>query len=145
MAVSAPRPAWIQAAGQGGAKAQCTNPHTEGRRGVPGGTEVKPVSNPHSDRDPPVGADPPARATGIDKQEPASPESAPEPVAAEVESARLLANEARPTLGAQGFSDERIDELASAFIAKNIGESVEDFVRWSRLEGQAGPDPDAAL
>ena len=77
-----------------------------------------------------------------DKQEPASPDSAPEPVAAEVESARLLANQARTVLGAEGFDDERIDELASAFIARSIGESVEDFVRWARVEGPTGPDPD---
>jgi hypothetical protein len=107
---------------------------------------VKPVSNQHPHRgDLPVDPDPPLRATDIDKQESASPDSAPEPVAAEVESARLLANQARSTLGAEGFSNERIDELASAFIAKNIGESVEEFVAWSRMEGQAGPDPDSVI
>lgn len=102
--------------------------------------------HPHRDRsDLPVDPDPPARATEIDKQEPDTPDSAPEPVAAEVESARLLANQARPTLRADGFGDERIDELASAFIAKDVGESAEDFVAWARLEGRAGPDPDAVL
>jgi hypothetical protein len=107
---------------------------------------VKPVTNQHRDRaDLPVDSDPPARATDIDKQESVTPDSAPEPVAPEVESARLLANQTRPTLGAEGFSDERIDELASAFIAKDIGESVEEFVAWSRLEGQAGPDPDSVI
>ena len=44
-----------------------------------------------------------------------------EPEASEVESARLLANQARPELGAAGFSDERIDELASECIARDIG------------------------
>ena len=44
-----------------------------------------------------------------------------EPEASEVESARLLANQARPELGAEGF-DQRIDELASEFIASDIGE-----------------------
>jgi hypothetical protein len=105
------------------------------------------MTNQRPDRsdDLPVDPDPPARATDIDKQEPASPDSSPEPVASEVESARLLANQARPTLGAEGFSDERIDELASAFIAKDMGETVEEFVRWARLEGQTSPDPDAVL
>ncbi len=104
------------------------------------------MSDQHYDRpDLPVDADPPERATDIDKQEPVSPDSAPEPVAAEVESARLLANQARPMLAAEGFGDERIDELASAFIAKDLGSSVEGFVRWAKLEGQAGPDPDAVL
>jgi hypothetical protein len=106
---------------------------------------VKLVSNQHHRGDLPVDHDPPRRATDIDKQESVTPDSAPEPVASEVESARLLANQARPTLGAEGFSDERIDELASAFIAKNIGESVEEFVAWSRMEGQAGPDSDSVI
>ena len=103
------------------------------------------MSDQHPDREVPVDADPPARANNVDKQEPASPDSAPEPVAPEVESARLLANQARPALGAEGFGDERIDELASAFIAKGIGESVEEFVRWARLEGPIGPDADTVL
>jgi hypothetical protein len=100
------------------------------------------VTNRHHDRsrDLPVDTDPPVRATDIDKQDPVTPDSAPEPVAAEVESARLLANQSRPTLAAEGFSDERIDELSSAFIAKNIGSSVEEFVRWARAEGRADPD-----
>jgi hypothetical protein len=106
---------------------------------------VKPVTNQHPERDLPVDHDPPTRATDIDKQEPVTPDTAPEPVAPEVESARLLANQARPALGAEGFSDERIDELASAFIAKDVGTSVEEFVRWARVEGPAGPDPDAVL
>jgi hypothetical protein len=104
------------------------------------------MSNQHPGRSNlPVNAHPPARATEIDKQEPVTPDSAPEPVAPEVESARLLANQARPALAAEGFSDERIDELASAFVAKDIGTSLEEFVSWSRLEGRAGPHPDAVL
>ena len=82
--------------------------------------------------------DPPARATEVDKQEAVTPDTAPEPTAPEVESARLLANQARPALGAEGFSDERIDELASAFIAKDIGEGLEEFLRWARAEGPTG-------
>jgi hypothetical protein len=109
--------------------------------------EVNPLTNPHAHRhrDLPVDPDPPARATDVDKQDPVTPDSAPEPVAPEVESGRLLANQARSILGAEGFSDERIDELASAFIAKDIGTSVDEFVRWSRIEGQAGPDPDSVI
>jgi hypothetical protein len=89
--------------------------------------------------------DPPARATEVDKQEPVTPDEAPEPIAPEVESARLLANQARPVLGAEGFADERIDELASAFIAKDVGESLEEFLRWARMEGPAGPNADRVL
>ncbi|HZD69907.1 MAG TPA: hypothetical protein VFA45_13680 [Actinomycetes bacterium] len=89
--------------------------------------------------------DPPARATEVGKQEAVTPDDAPEPTAPEVESARLLANQARPVLGAAGFSDERIDELASAFIAKDIGESLDEFLRWARTKGPAGPDTDRVL
>ncbi|HEV2895770.1 MAG TPA: hypothetical protein VG411_18630 [Actinomycetota bacterium] len=80
--------------------------------------------------------DPPARATDVDKQDPATPDSIPEPEASEVESARLLANQARPELGAAGVSDQRIDELASEFIARDIGEGLEEFLRWAQAEGQ---------
>jgi hypothetical protein len=89
--------------------------------------------------------DPPARATDVGKQEAVTPDEAPEPTAPEVESARLLANQARPALGAAGFSDERIDELASAFIAKDVGEGLEEFLRWARQEGPAGPETDQVL
>jgi hypothetical protein len=86
--------------------------------------------------DPPRDPDPPARATDVDKQDPATPDAIPEPEASEVESARLLANQARSELGADGFSDQRIDELASEFIARDIGEGLEEFLRWARAEGQ---------
>jgi hypothetical protein len=89
--------------------------------------------------------DPPERATEVGKQEAVTPDEAPEPTAPEVESARLLANQARPALGAAGFSDERIDELASAFIAKDAGEGLEEFLRWARQEGPAGPETDRVL
>jgi hypothetical protein len=89
--------------------------------------------------------DPPARATEVDKQDPATPERAPQPEAAEVESARLLANQARPRLRAEGFGDQRIDELASAFIARDAGESLEDFLRWARAEGQVPPAGDVVV
>jgi hypothetical protein len=58
------------------------------------------------------------------------------------ERARLLADEARPLLGADGFSDERIDELASAFVNDHIGEDMAQFVNWARAEGPFGLDPE---
>src|SRR3954468_5551359 len=88
---------------------------------------------------------PPARAIAGDKQEPGTPAVAPEPVDAEVESARLLANEVRPVLGAEGFSDLRIDELADAFIARNIGQGTDEFLRWAREEGQFPSGEDRVL
>ena len=93
------------------------------------------MANQIPDDDLPRDPDPPARATDVDKQDPATPDAIPEPEASEVESARLLANQARPELGAEGFSDQRIDELASEFIARDIGEGLEEFMRWSRYEG----------
>jgi hypothetical protein len=109
--------------------------------------EVNPLTHqyPNQPDDLPVDTDPPARATEVDKQDPDTPDSAPEPVASEVESGRLLANQSRPVLGAEGFSDERIDELASAFIAKDIGTGVDEFVHWAMIEGQAGADPDSVI
>jgi len=55
--------------------------------------------------------------------------------------ARRLAEEARPVLGAEGFSDERIDELAFAFVNDQIGEGGAQFVNWALAEGPFGLDP----
>jgi hypothetical protein len=56
--------------------------------------------------------------------------------------ARLLAEEARPVLGAEGFSDERIDELAFAFVTRHIGEGRAQFVNWALAEGPFGLNPE---
>lgn len=56
--------------------------------------------------------------------------------------ARRLADEVRPVLGAEGFSDERIDELAFAFVADHIGMGEAQFVNWARAEGPFGIDPE---
>jgi len=56
--------------------------------------------------------------------------------------ARQLAAEARPVLGAEGFSDERIDELASAFVTHHVGEGGAQFVNWALAEGPFGLDPE---
>jgi hypothetical protein len=58
------------------------------------------------------------------------------------ERARLLADETRPLLGADGFSDERIDELASAFVDDRVGEGAAQFVNWARVQGPLGLDPE---
>jgi hypothetical protein len=55
----------------------------------------------------------------------------PQPQAAEVESARLLADGARPTLLAAGLSVEDIDRLADDFIAEDRGEATEHFIDWA--------------
>jgi hypothetical protein len=56
--------------------------------------------------------------------------------------ARRLAEDARPILGAEGFSDERIDELAYAFVNDHIGEDNDQFVNWAMTEGPFGLDPE---
>ena len=58
------------------------------------------------------------------------------------EVARLLADEVRPLLGAEGFSDERIDELAYAFVNDHVGEDRAQFVNWALAEGPFGLDPE---
>jgi hypothetical protein len=55
----------------------------------------------------------------------------PQPQAAEIESARLLANDARPALLAAGLSGEDIDRLADDFIAEDRGEATERFIDWA--------------
>ena len=56
----------------------------------------------------------------------------PQPDAAEVESARILANEARSELRAFGLTDLEIGRLADEFIALDRGEGLPEFVAWAR-------------
>jgi hypothetical protein len=56
-----------------------------------------------------------------------------------------LADDARPVLGASGYSDERIDELAYAFVNDHIGEGDEQFINWAVAEGPIGLDPEAGF
>jgi hypothetical protein len=61
------------------------------------------------------------------------------------DAARVLADQTRPHLGAEGFSDERIDELAFAFVADNLGEGVAQFLSWARAQGPLGLDPEVGF
>ena len=74
---------------------------------------------------------PPGRLADV-KRDGASDPGSPQPQAAEVESARLLANGARQALRASGLSDEDIDRLADDFIAEDRGEATERFIDWAR-------------
>jgi hypothetical protein len=58
---------------------------------------------------------------------------------------QALADAARPLLGSEGFSDERIDELADAFVTSRIGETTEQFVNWALAQGPIGLDPEVGL
>ena len=56
-----------------------------------------------------------------------------------IEGARLLANEARPRLQSDGFTDRQIDEWAEAFITENRTGDVEELIAWiAEREGSAG-------
>jgi hypothetical protein len=59
----------------------------------------------------------------------------PQPEAAEVESARLLANQARDRLEAKGLQDDEIRRLADEYIALDLGQDVDDFVDWATTRG----------
>jgi hypothetical protein len=65
----------------------------------------------------------------------------PQPQAAEVESARLLANDARQTLSAADFSDGDIDRLADDFIAEDRGEETAAFIDWAHRVRRAAVRP----
>jgi hypothetical protein len=84
-------------------------------------TDLRPVLH-SQDRD-----YPPGRLADAKRGDTSDP-GYPQPQAAEVESARLLANDARQALLAEGLSDEDIDRLADDFIAEDRGEATGGFV-----------------
>jgi hypothetical protein len=73
---------------------------------------------------------PPGRLADAKRGETSDPED-PQPQAAEVESARLLADDARQALLAAGLSNEEIDRLADDFIAEDRGGATESFIDWA--------------
>ena len=65
-----------------------------------------------------------------------------QPTTDEVESARLLANEASERL--PGIDDEHLRRLADEFIARDRSEALEDFVAWARERAAThGAEPPA--
>jgi hypothetical protein len=61
----------------------------------------------------------------------------PQPEGMEVESARLLANEARDTLEGRGLQEDEIRRLADEFIALDRGQDVATFIEWATEGGRA--------
>jgi hypothetical protein len=57
------------------------------------------------------------------------PEEVPESVSA-IEGARILANEARDRLHADGFTDDQIDQWAESFITEMSAGSVDELIAW---------------
>ena len=72
------------------------------------------------------------RPTNPEKMGPSVDPKHPQPKASEVESARLLANDAKPFLKRDGLDDDEIRRLADEFIALGLGEGVPEFVDWAR-------------
>ena len=62
----------------------------------------------------------------------------PQPEAAEVESARLLGNQARERLRGRGLGDEEIQRLADEYIALDRGEDLDAFIQWAESRGRSG-------
>jgi hypothetical protein len=62
----------------------------------------------------------------------------PQPQAAEVESARLLASQARGPLLEVGLSDEEIRRLADDFVAEDLGEDLDEFIEWAKSRAPRG-------
>lgn len=75
---------------------------------------------------------------------PESPESEglsePELPTEDVEGARLLANEAREQLRAEGFTDDQIDAWARVYFEQGHEGSVEGLAAFIRAEQEAGRD-----
>jgi len=59
----------------------------------------------------------------------------PQPKAEEVESARLLANQARDALEARGLQEDEIRALADEYVALDLGEDLDEFVEWATTRG----------
>jgi hypothetical protein len=59
-----------------------------------------------------------------------------QPQAAEVESARLLANQARDRVDPE-WSDDDLRRLADEYVALDLGEDLDAFVEWVRRQPRA--------
>lgn len=80
----------------------------------------------------------PVGALEEEKRDPGSDPGHPQPSEAEVESARLLANDAKDALEADGLSYDTIRRLADEFVARDLGEGVPEFVAWARARTHEG-------
>jgi hypothetical protein len=52
----------------------------------------------------------------------------------QIEGARMLGNDARDRLRADGFTDRQIDQWAETYVAENGGGEVDEFVDWIRAQ-----------
>lgn len=77
----------------------------------------------------------PKDAERHDKSGETSEPGRPQPEAAEVESARLLANQARDVLRGEGLTNDDVRRLADRYIAEDRGEELGQFITWARRHG----------
>jgi hypothetical protein len=77
----------------------------------------------------------------LGERDPYKPEHPDPTLVSEIENAHQLAQEARPFLEAEGYTSQRIGELALAFAAKDVGWSTEEFIDWALAQGRLGQDP----
>ncbi len=83
-------------------------------------------------------ADDPGPLEEEKRGETADPAGLPQPEAAEVESAALLANQAREALEAEGLDEREIRRLADAYIAQDRGTDLAAFLDWARAQEHPG-------
>lgn len=97
------------------------------RRGDEGGVRSGAPGNPSpmSRKQPPGPLEPEKHG---DTAEPGHPQ----PEAAEVESARLLENQARDELRRAGLADGEIRRLADEYVALDRGEDLDGFIAWAK-------------
>lgn len=77
----------------------------------------------------------PDRGSQVDPTGPEAqgvPDIQPDPM--DLEGARLLANDARPALHAEGFDDEQIDAWATTYTARFGSGDTERFLAWIEEE-----------
>ena len=60
------------------------------------------------------------------------------PELAQIEGARILGNDARQRLHADGFDDAQIDAWAETFIAERSSGTVDEFVAWISEQERSG-------
>ena len=56
----------------------------------------------------------------------------------QIEGARILGNDARERLHADGFDDAQIDAWAETFIAEQSSGTVDEFVAWIARQERSG-------
>jgi len=71
--------------------------------------------------------------------ETADPAGRPQPETAEVESARMLENQAREPLSRAGLTAAQVRRLADEYIALDRGESVAGFIGWAKERVRTDP------